>query len=161
MKSKITYELATPVISNETIFNLTDSIDTNKRNFDAGYQLGHKKRNREVIAWAKKKKRSIRRDELLSYLSGSSPPRYQRSDSVEDKMSEDIGMQCAGTYTTLHNPLLPPVVPAVGWNRRRSSRSDNFDDELESRELREARKRSLSSQDVVMDSTLHKKCKFL
>lgn len=69
-------------------------------------------------------------------------------------------MQCA-----LHDPILPPVVPTVGfasWNRRRNSRSDNFDEDLESRELfRETRKRSLSSQDVVMDTGVHKKCKFL
>ena len=147
------------------MFYVTDSIDTNKRNFDAGYQVGHKKRNREVIAWAKKKKRSIKRDELLSYLSGKSPPRYQRGDSVEDRSSEDMGMQCANAYSTLHNPLLPPVVPAVGfttWNRRRNSRNDTFDDDIESCEIfRETRKRSLSSQDVVMDSSLHKKCKFL
>jgi hypothetical protein len=145
------------------MFYFTDSIDTNKRSFDAGYQLGHKKRNREVIAWAKKKKRLIRRDELLSYLGGKSPPRYQRGDSVEDRSSED--MQSANAYNTLHNPLLPPVVPTVGftgWNRRRNSRTDTFDNDIESHELfREGRKRSLSSQDVVMDSALHKKCKFL
>ena len=117
------------------------------------------------MAWAKKKKRLIRRDELLSYLSGKSPPRYQRGDSLEDRSTEDVGMQCANAYSTLHNPLLPPVVPTVGftgWNRRRSSRTDNFNDDLESHELfRESRKRSLSSQDAVMDSALHKKCKFL
>ena len=147
------------------IFHFIDSIDTNKRNFDAGYQLGHKKRNREVIAWAKKKKRSIRRDELLSYLSGRSPPRYQRGDSIEDRSPDDMGMPCANEYSTLHNPLLPPVVPTVGfssWNRRRNSKSDVFDDDINGREIfRESRKRSHSGQDVVMDSTLHKKCKFI
>lgn len=133
----------------------TEGIDTNKRHFDAGYQLGHKKRNREVIAWAKKKKRSIRRDELLSYLSGKSPPRYQRADSIDGKSSED--MQCP-------NSLLQPVISNVGftgWSKRRGSRMDGFDDELDDREiLRESRKRSLSNQDVVMEATMHKKCKF-
>ena len=74
-------------------------------------------------------------------------------------------MQCTNAYSTLHNPLLPPVVPTVGfagWNRRRNSRTDTLDDNKESLEIfRESRKRSLSSQDVVMDSSLHKKCKFL
>lgn len=147
------------------IFSFIDSVDMNKRNFEAGYQIGHKKRNREVIAWAKKKKRSIRRDELLSYLSGRSPPRYQRGDSVEDRASEDVGNQCTNAYNALHNPLLPPVVPAVGftsWTRRKNSRTDNYDDDIGGCELfRDTRKRSLSSQDVVMDSSIHKKCKFL
>lgn len=140
------------------MFYMADSIDTNKRNFEAGYQLGHKKRNKEVIAWAKKRKRSIRRDELISHLSGRSPPSYQRGDSVEDRPTNDIG-------PAAYNPLLPPVVPTVGfngWSRRRSSQTDTFEDNMESREyIREARKRSLSTQDVVMDSSLHKKCKFL
>lgn len=148
-----------------------DSLDVNKRNFDAGYQLGHKKRNREVIAWAKKKKRAIRRDELLSYLSGHSPPRYQRVDAMDDRANEDIGVQRTGTFSlanSLHNPFLSsgvsvPAMSFPGWNKpRRSSRSENFANESENREnFKETRKRSISNQDVVMDSAGHKKCRFL
>lgn len=147
----------------------TDSVDVQKRNFDAGYQLGHKKRNREVIAWAKKKKRAIRRDELLSYLSGHSPPRYQLVDALDDRASEDIGVQCTGPFSltsSFNNPFLPSgvSVPAMnfsGWNKRRNSHHENFGSESENREnFKETRKRSLSNQDVMMDSVGHKKCRF-
>ena len=143
----------------------TDSLDIQKKNLDAGYLVGHKKRNREVIAWVKKKKRSIRRDELLSYLSGLSPPRYQRVEGVDDRAGEDIGVQCTGTFgltNSLHNPFLSSgvTVPAMsfsGWNKRRNSRNENFSNETEN--FKDSRKRS--SQDVAMDSVGHKKCRFM
>lgn len=160
-----TFKAVKLVIKTLHCLTFTDSLDVQKKNLDAGYLLGHKKRNREMIAWAKKKKRSIRRDELLSYLSGRSPPRYQRVDGVDDRASEDIGVQCAGTFgltNSLHNPFLSSgvTVPAMsfsGWNKRRNSRNENFNNETEN--FKDSRKRS--NQDVVMDSVGHKKCRFL
>ena len=147
-------------------------MEIHKINFDAGYQIGYKRRNKEVAAWARKRKRTIRRDELLSYLSGHSPPRYQRVDAMDDRSNEDIEVQCAGSLGingSLHNPLLsagvtvPTVAFPSAWSRRRNSRSENFvgDPESNRETYKEARKRSMSSQDVVMDSVGHKKCRFL
>jgi len=36
---------------------------------EAGIQHGQKKRNREIMAWAKKKRKVIKREELLAFLS--------------------------------------------------------------------------------------------
>lgn len=36
---------------------------------EAGIQQGQKKRNREIMAWAKKKRKVIKREELLAFLS--------------------------------------------------------------------------------------------
>lgn len=39
-----------------------------------GKQCGYQKRNRELLNWAKRKRTLIRREDLLSYLSGKPPP---------------------------------------------------------------------------------------
>lgn len=39
-----------------------------------GYQCGYQKRNRDLVAWLQKKKRNIRREEILAFITGRSPP---------------------------------------------------------------------------------------
>lgn len=39
-----------------------------------GVQAGHQRRTREILAWAKKRRRNIRREELISFLAGKSLP---------------------------------------------------------------------------------------
>ncbi len=39
-----------------------------KQCMDSGARYGHRKRTKELVAWAKKKKKHIRRDELLAFL---------------------------------------------------------------------------------------------
>ena len=39
-----------------------------RHSFESGSKYGHRKRNKEIIAWAKKKRKHIRREELLAFL---------------------------------------------------------------------------------------------
>ncbi|EDO35467.1 predicted protein, partial [Nematostella vectensis] len=52
-----------------------EGLDLHKYGLEAGHQTGCCRRNKDLLSWAKKKRKLIRRDELLSYLAGRSPPR--------------------------------------------------------------------------------------
>ncbi len=45
-----------------------------KRAVELGIQCGHQRRTRELLNWAKKKRRHIRREDLIGYLCGKNPP---------------------------------------------------------------------------------------
>ncbi|KAG4076058.1 hypothetical protein HA402_011532 [Bradysia odoriphaga] len=52
-----------------------ESCDGMKRTNEAAVQYGYQRRTRELADWARsKRRRYIRKDELLSYLAGKSPP---------------------------------------------------------------------------------------
>ena len=53
---------------------VTDSVDAMKRGMELGKQLGHQRRTKDILGWLKKKRRHIRREELIAYLCGKSPP---------------------------------------------------------------------------------------
>lgn len=53
---------------------LSESMDAHQRSYDLGIHLGHQRRNKEVIAWVKKRRRTIRREDLISFLCGKAPP---------------------------------------------------------------------------------------
>lgn len=53
----------------------TGSIDGIRRFTDLGTEVGRQKRSKELMNWARKKRRMIRREDLLEYLAGKSPPR--------------------------------------------------------------------------------------
>lgn len=54
---------------------LKDSCDGIKRTGDAAMQSGYKRRTRELAEWARsKKRRLIRREDLLAYLAGKALP---------------------------------------------------------------------------------------
>ena len=46
-----------------------DALEVCRAGMEAGIQQGQKKRNREIMAWAKKKRKVIKREELLAFLS--------------------------------------------------------------------------------------------
>jgi len=50
-----------------------DSLDGLKRSYDQGIQHGHQRRNRDILNWVKRKRRNIRRDDLIAYICGKSP----------------------------------------------------------------------------------------
>lgn len=53
-----------------------ESSESLRRTTELAMQCGYQKRNRELLSWAKKKRRNIRREDLLAYLSGKPlPPR--------------------------------------------------------------------------------------
>uniref|UniRef100_A0A8C4Z6Z8 HUWE1 associated protein modifying stress responses a n=1 Tax=Gadus morhua TaxID=8049 RepID=A0A8C4Z6Z8_GADMO len=51
-----------------------ESVESHQRSFDLGIQLGHQRRNKDVLAWVKKRRRTIRREDLISFLCGKAPP---------------------------------------------------------------------------------------
>ncbi|XP_051994358.1 HUWE1-associated protein modifying stress responses-like [Xyrauchen texanus] len=51
-----------------------ESDEAHKRSYELGIQIGHQRRNRDVLAWVKKRRRSIRREDLISFLCGKAPP---------------------------------------------------------------------------------------
>ncbi|XP_033211821.1 UPF0472 protein C16orf72 homolog [Belonocnema kinseyi] len=51
-----------------------DSVEGIKRCGDLGIETGKQKRSKEIMNWARKKRRMIRREDLLAYLAGKPPP---------------------------------------------------------------------------------------
>ncbi|XP_072916429.1 HUWE1-associated protein modifying stress responses 1 isoform X2 [Hemitrygon akajei] len=51
-----------------------ESIEAQRRSYDLGIQVGYQRRNKDVLAWVKKRRRTIRREDLISFLCGKAPP---------------------------------------------------------------------------------------
>ncbi|XP_056592315.1 HUWE1-associated protein modifying stress responses isoform X2 [Triplophysa dalaica] len=49
-----------------------ESVDAHQRSYELGIQIGHQRRNKDVLAWVKKRRRTIRREDLISFLCGLS-----------------------------------------------------------------------------------------
>lgn len=47
-----------------------DCMESQKRISELSFQSGSQRRNKEILAWLKKRKRNIRRDELIAFLCG-------------------------------------------------------------------------------------------
>ena len=166
----------------EYIILLSDGADAFKRGLDLGYQSGYQKRSKDVLSWAKKKKRIILREELLSYLAGRSPPRRthevrntstttlgSNSMVLPSGMDSDIvdtGVQCYGspldTFAVRPELNTAAFFAAAGGlgsfhsPRRRSHSDANYGDT----EVKEGRKRSACSTDIVMESPSHKRNRY-
>ncbi len=52
----------------------SESMEARQRSYDLGIHLGYQRRNKDVIAWVKKRRRTIRREDLISFLCGKVPP---------------------------------------------------------------------------------------
>ncbi|KAI4484834.1 hypothetical protein M0804_007400 [Polistes exclamans] len=50
------------------------SVDSMRRCSELGIETGKQKRSKEIMNWARKKRRMIRREDLLAYLAGKPPP---------------------------------------------------------------------------------------
>lgn len=58
-----------------------DSVDTARHCVDLGVQTGKQRRTRDIISWVKKRRRNIRREDLLAFLCGKNPPPRSRMPS--------------------------------------------------------------------------------
>lgn len=56
-----------------------DALEAMKKSFDYGVQCGIQRRNRDLMQWAKKKRRHVRREDLVGYLCGKNAPVRHRS----------------------------------------------------------------------------------
>lgn len=45
-----------------------------KRSFELGLACGHHRRTRDFLSWAKKRRRHIRREDMIAYICGKTPP---------------------------------------------------------------------------------------
>lgn len=66
-----------------------ECIESHKPLVDISYQSGFQKRNKDLISWAKKKKRQIRREELIAYLTGKNPPPQRPWNCPRPRLSFD------------------------------------------------------------------------
>lgn len=51
-----------------------DSVDTAKNCMELGVQKGRQRHLKDIISWVKKRRRHIRREDLLAFLCGKNPP---------------------------------------------------------------------------------------
>jgi len=51
-----------------------DSVDAHRLSLELGSQWGYQRRTRDILAWAKKRRQHIRREDLISFLTGKQPP---------------------------------------------------------------------------------------
>jgi len=56
-----------------------DSLNNSRECLRLGIQNGRNSRTRDIAAWARKKRKSIRRDELLAYLCGKNLPPHHKN----------------------------------------------------------------------------------
>ncbi|XP_067673318.1 HUWE1-associated protein modifying stress responses-like [Haliotis asinina] len=83
-----------------------DSVDTVRNCIDMGVQCGRQHKTRDIIAWAKKKRRHIRREELLAFLCGKNPPPRNRLGVPQSRPPSRVGLDLAA-------PCLPADEKAI------------------------------------------------
>lgn len=67
---------------------------------ESGVRYGQRKKNRELIAWAKKKRRHIKREELLAYLMDKpDPPASQTPDSLMEEGGREHSPMAANSLS--------------------------------------------------------------
>ncbi|KAB0384127.1 hypothetical protein FD755_006044, partial [Muntiacus reevesi] len=113
-----------------------ERVDTHRRSFDIGIQIGYQRRNKDVLAWVKKRRRTIRREDLISFLCGKVPPPRNsrapprvtvvspnRAASTETSSSVETDVQAFREAIALHG-LLPqaPTHVSSGSNASRRRR---------------------------------------
>lgn len=76
---------------------LIESVEANQRSYDRGIQIGHQCRNKDVLAWVKKRRRTIRREDLISFLCGKAPP--PRTSRAPPKLTIETPKWASSTET--------------------------------------------------------------
>ncbi|MGH0158589.1 UNVERIFIED_CONTAM: hypothetical protein FKN15_000313 [Acipenser sinensis] len=98
-----------------------ESVDAHHRSYDLGIQIGYQRRNKDVLAWVKKRRRTIRREDLISFLCGKAPPpRTSRapprltvvSPSTETSSSVETDLQPFREAIALHGKFQPFTLSA-------------------------------------------------
>ncbi|XP_032900375.1 UPF0472 protein C16orf72 homolog [Amblyraja radiata] len=67
-----------------------DGLETYRASLDLGVQGGYQRRNKEMLAWAKKRRHVIHREDLLSFLCRKSPP--SRSSRLAPRLNIPSGL---------------------------------------------------------------------
>lgn len=85
-------------------------MEAHQRSYELGIQIGHQRRNKDVLAWVKKRRRTIRREDLISFLCGKAPPprssrappRIAMAQSSETSSSVETDLQPFREAIALH-----------------------------------------------------------
>ena len=76
---------------------LTESLESHQRSYELGVQRAYQRRNKDVLAWVKKRRRNIRREDLISFLCGKAPPpRNPRRDAQTPKHGHALSVMSPG-----------------------------------------------------------------
>lgn len=87
-----------------------DCIESHKRVVDMGFQWGYQRRNKDLVAWVKRRKRSIRREELIAFLTGrTAPQRTGMWNAPRQRLSLD-GITSAASRARLTVPTASDVL---------------------------------------------------
>ncbi|XP_039255937.2 HUWE1-associated protein modifying stress responses-like [Styela clava] len=76
-----------------------ESAEASKTNRDLAIQCGYQRRNKELLAWVRKKKRNIRREDLISFLCGKSPPHRSSVSSRSSRPSSSASVSKTDVVT--------------------------------------------------------------
>lgn len=91
---------------------VSDGMDVMKKCFELGKQYGQHRRSQEVISWTRKHRRHLRREEVLGYVCGRTPPAPRhRTTSALGRSASRIGGERASPR--LQSPRLPSVTDTV------------------------------------------------
>ena len=75
---------------------LTEGTEGLKRSYELGQHSGSLRKTKELVAWAKKRRRTIPREELISFLSGK-PLRHRHSNNrttrLEPRYNNESNLQ--------------------------------------------------------------------
>ena len=93
---------------------ISDSMDVMKKCFEMGKQYGHNRRSDELITWMKKNRRHLRREDVIGYLCGKSPPpRTKPSATLTRANSRASERSSPRPVPRLQSPRLLPAPPDV------------------------------------------------
>lgn len=93
--------------------NYIDGHDLIRRSFELGTQAGIHRRTREMLAWTKKRRRRIPREDLIAYLCGSktAPPLRNRTcgpQFTKTPIKSASSTSSVGRYTTSGDSVAEP-----------------------------------------------------
>lgn len=154
-----------------------ECIDSQKKLSEIGSRCGYQRRNKELAAWVKKRKKNLRREDLIAFLTGKGAPHWPRPRKEAIRSStypffphialphEEMGPVHPTNINqefkeTLPNFGLLSVRPQNPGHRNRnlvneynSFVAEDFAQNVESR-------KKPASNDVTMDSPTHKRSRY-
>ncbi|KAF7417767.1 hypothetical protein HZH68_000420 [Vespula germanica] len=153
-----------------------DSVDSMRRCSELGIETGKQKRSKEIMNWARKKRRMIRREDLLAYLAGKPPPPRPHShrsspkprmmvcgSSPSQSPTQSMVVSQTSTPGIDLDPELHTFREAIALSGSSVSRRSGRQAELSafiSNEFARHHKRP-ASHDVDMGSPTHKRSRFM
>ncbi|XP_026473772.1 UPF0472 protein C16orf72 homolog [Ctenocephalides felis] len=90
-----------------------ESSDGIRRTGEVALQCGYQKRTRDIMNWARKRRRTIRREDLLAYLAGKPPPPRAATHRCSPKPCT-LSTQPETLPLSQLGPVISPVATTLG-----------------------------------------------